>query len=88
MILDYAVEIMVGLGIPAIGAVYFIARYIHSKEKCLTLLKAKVESMDEDNTQDRQVHLRIKERIIEIDRRMTKIESDMAYIRGKLDAEK
>ena len=56
VIIELSVETITVFGIPLAAAAVFIARYFWKKEKCFTLMKAKIDELSKAETGAYEIH--------------------------------
>ncbi len=75
---SFHLDILVGIGVPATGAMIFIVRHFWIKTKCFALMQQRLEELERDNEDAKRVHRNTYERLDAMSR-------DIHYIRGFLD---
>ena len=74
----FHLDILVAVGIPALGALVFVIRHFWSKTKCFYLMEQRLERLEKESVQGKKTHLEIFQRLNEIDKHAANIE-------GKID---
>ena len=85
MLADFALEIIIGLGIPACAAAGFVIRHFIRKEKCFALMQQRLEHLEEENASGKKSHKELYEKIDEVNVKMAKVETAVDMIAKKLD---
>ena len=78
MLEKFHLDIMVGIGIPAVGAMVFIIRHFWIKTKCFYLMKYRLEQIEKESIEGKKTH-------VEIFQRLNAIDKHTANIEGKID---
>ncbi len=63
---SFHLDIMVGLGVPATGAMIFIVRHFWIKTKCFHLMQLRLEQLEKDNAEGKKAHIFLREKISEV----------------------
>ena len=74
----FHLDILVAIGVPALGALVFVIRHFWMKTKCFYLMEKRLEILEKESVQGKQTHLEIFKRLNEIDKHAANIE-------GKID---
>ena len=82
---ELAVALGIGIGIPAIGALYAFARYLHKKSICFTLMQNKLNTLAEHDEGSNDLHDGFDKRLDKIEFRQAKNE---IYLQLLLDDRK
>lgn len=80
----YSVELLAGIGVPAVGAMFFVARHFWIKTKCFYLLKQRVEHQEKATEQGQKEHEKMFNRLNDLDRRMSALQAQNEIILKKL----
>ena len=59
MLEKFHLDIMVGIGIPAVGAMVFIIRHFWIKTKCFYLMKYKLEQVEKESIAGKKTDIEI-----------------------------
>ncbi len=78
-------ELMIGVGVPSAFGVAAAIRYFLKKEKCFTLLKAKVEELAEHDGDSNETHKDYDYRLDIIERNQSKNEIYLKLLLDKFD---
>ncbi len=71
-------DILIGIGLSALGAMCFVIRHFWIKTQCFYLMKQRLKQLEKDKEDGDAEHAKLETRI-------TSIEKDTSYIKGKLD---
>ena len=74
----FHLDILVAVGVPALGAFAFIVRHFWAKTKCFYLMQQRLETLEKEAVQGKKTHIEIYKRLNEIDKHTANIE-------GKID---
>ena len=70
MIIEMSIETMLSVMIPLSGAAVFVIRYFWKKEKCFTLMKAKIDELSKADTGSNKLHDEYGNRITALESKM------------------
>ncbi len=71
-------ELLVGLGIPATGAMIAIIRHLWNKSKCFVILKQKIEQLTDHDEGASDTHSDLYDKV-------NKIEKNLFHLMGKMN---
>ena len=80
IVLEMAIEVIVGIIIPIIAAGSFAIRYFLKKEKCFTLMKEKINNLSKSDDTSHNTHSTLYDKINKLENRSTALESKLDLI--------
>ena len=80
----FHLDVIVGIGVPAVGATFFIVRHFWMKSKCFALLQHRVENQDRELVINRKEHKEMLDRLNKIDRNISALQAQNKIILDKV----